>query len=592
MNIRARVSGTDLSTGTHLYYYDAIGNLTQDVAEGLSQINWTLTNKVQQIQKTGGDEINFKYDALGNRTQKSSEVSSSTNKTYYIRDAQGNTMATYYQAHGQSTASLTETNIFGSSRAGVLNYYASNSTSTIGTKYSRKLSNKHYELSNHLGNVLAVISDAPILENQDLMLHEWDFSDGTTSGWTNGGTTSISNFEEKLLVTTTTTHGNTYQLQNLTAGNYTFQIELGNYTESGANPYPPEIRMTVQDITSGTSTLANFVTSGQGINSVSFTVTGSGSRSIRMMVPVPGYQRTQAYHYTIDNVRLTEDDATVYTEADVLSYQDYYPGGMIMPNRSYTSSDDYRYGFNSMEKDDEIKGSGNSYDFGARIYDPRTNRWLSLDPLAREYPSLSDYSFVANNPIFYIDPTGEKIVVPNVDDREPILKMINSKSQGVFAFNEAGELYLVKSTNTEGFSDYYENRLVEAINDDQTITVEINERVERTRNREDGTIERVGEKRQSVDELGGGVTQGARDKDQLVTISGNDNTTAANDTEGKPLEQKPADILMHELLGHAIPFAVGSDTGNSVENENKARKEIQNGKPDTKIRADELEHVE
>jgi glutamyl-tRNA(Gln) amidotransferase subunit D len=42
----------------------------------------------------------------------------------------------------------------------------------------------------------------------------------------------------------------------------------------------------------------------------------------------------------------------------------------------------YRYGFNNMEKDDELKGSGNSYDFGARIYDPRVGTmvgggWMS-----------------------------------------------------------------------------------------------------------------------------------------------------------------------------------------------------------------------
>tara|TARA_R110002096_G_scaffold186511_2_gene365570 strand:- start:2303 stop:3634 length:1332 start_codon:yes stop_codon:yes gene_type:complete len=392
-------SGTDLANGTHLYYYDAIGNLTQDVAEGLSLIDWTLTNKVQQIQKTGGDEINFKYDALGNRTQKSATASTITNKTYYIRDAQGNTMATYYQAHGQSTASLTETNIFGSSRAGLLNYYASRSSSTTGTKYSRKLSNKRYELSNHLGNVLAVISDAPLLESQDLMLHEWDFSDGTTSGWTNGGTTVISNFEEKLLVTTTTSHGNAYQVQNLTAGDYTFQVELGDYTESGANPYPPEIRMTIQDITSGAVTLANAVTTGQGINSISFTVTGGGIRSIRMMVPVPAYQRTEPFQYTIDNVTVTEDDATVYTEADVLSYQDYYPGGMIMPNRSFTGSEVHRYGFQNQEIDNEIKGNGNSVNYKYRMHDPRIMRFFATDPLEKKYPYLTPYQFSSNQPI-------------------------------------------------------------------------------------------------------------------------------------------------------------------------------------------------
>jgi hypothetical protein len=46
----------------------------------------------------------------------------------------------------------------------------------------------------------------------------------------------------------------------------------------------------------------------------------------------------------------------------VLSAQDYYPFGMLMPGRSF-SSEDYRFWFNGMEKDDEVKGIGNSLDF-------------------------------------------------------------------------------------------------------------------------------------------------------------------------------------------------------------------------------------
>ena len=404
-------SGTDLSNGIHAYTYDAIGNLTADASEGISSISWNLMNKVTDIDQSGSDAIHFEYDALGNRIQKSATVSGSTNKTYYIRDAQGNTMATYYQAHGQSTASLSETNIFGSSRAGVLNYYASRSTSATSTTYERKLSNKRYELSNHLGNVLSVISDAPLLESQDLMLHEWDFNDGTTSGWTNGGTTTITNDDKKLLVTTTLTHGNAYQVQSLTAGDYTFQVELGDYTESGAYPYPSQVRMTVQDITSTPVTLANVITSGQGINSLSFTVTGGGSRSIRLMVPVPGTHRTEAFHYTIDNVTVTEDDATVYTEADVLSYQDYYPFGMTMENR-YATGDNYRYGFQGQEKDDELKGSGNSVNYKYRMHDPRIGRFFAIDPLTKSYPWNSPYAFSENRVIDAIELEGlEKVSI-------------------------------------------------------------------------------------------------------------------------------------------------------------------------------------
>ena len=55
---------------------------------------------------------------------------------------------------------------------------------------------------------------------------------------------------------------------------------------------------------------------------------------------------------------------------DIVSYLDYFPFGMLMPNR-YTGNSDYKYSFNGMEKDDEIKVDNNSYDFGARMLDPR-----------------------------------------------------------------------------------------------------------------------------------------------------------------------------------------------------------------------------
>lgn len=57
-----------------------------------------------------------------------------------------------------------------------------------------------------------------------------------------------------------------------------------------------------------------------------------------------------------------------------------------------------------MEKDDEVKGSGNSLDFGARIYDPRIGRWLSIDGV--KAPWQSGYIYTSNDPIRYSDPTG------------------------------------------------------------------------------------------------------------------------------------------------------------------------------------------
>jgi len=83
----------------------------------------------------------------------------------------------------------------------------------------------------------------------------------------------------------------------------------------------------------------------------------------------------------------------------------------------------YFFGFGSKEKDNEIKGEGNSYDFGARIYDPRLGRWLSLDPLMAKYPGMSPYIYTANNPILYIDQDGKDYgVYVNHDTKTIIVK--------------------------------------------------------------------------------------------------------------------------------------------------------------------------
>lgn len=63
--------------------------------------------------------------------------------------------------------------------------------------------------------------------------------------------------------------------------------------------------------------------------------------------------------------------------------------------------------------------SGNYY-YGARYYDPKVSVWLSVDPLAHEYPSLSPYAFTDNNPVNLIDPTGMAAVDPDGLDGDPV----------------------------------------------------------------------------------------------------------------------------------------------------------------------------
>lgn len=50
--------------------------------------------------------------------------------------------------------------------------------------------------------------------------------------------------------------------------------------------------------------------------------------------------------------------------------------------------------------------TGSIYDYGFRIYDPRLARFLSIDPLQKDYPELTPYQFASNTPIQAIDLDG------------------------------------------------------------------------------------------------------------------------------------------------------------------------------------------
>jgi len=53
----------------------------------------------------------------------------------------------------------------------------------------------------------------------------------------------------------------------------------------------------------------------------------------------------------------------------------------------------------------KTRGSGNYY-YGARYYNPKWSIWLSVDPLAEEFPAWSPYNYTLQNPVRYVDPDG------------------------------------------------------------------------------------------------------------------------------------------------------------------------------------------
>jgi RHS repeat-associated protein len=159
------------------YGYDELGQLVRDDAEEIENILWRVDGKITAVIRTSSSDkksLRFSYDAMGNRVAKyvysdpsfNSQYLEST--TYYLRDAQGNVM-TVYNYHVESEVGhleLREQHIYGSSRLGMRTPKApdilgvSNPDDDGLLVMERGL--KQYELSNHLGNVLVVVSDQKI----------------------------------------------------------------------------------------------------------------------------------------------------------------------------------------------------------------------------------------------------------------------------------------------------------------------------------------------------------------------------------------------------------------------------------------------
>ncbi|MFK7799222.1 MAG: RHS repeat domain-containing protein [Aureispira sp.] len=93
-----------------------------------------------------------------------------------------------------------------------------------------------------------------------------------------------------------------------------------------------------------------------------------------------------------------------YYEGQVQSAQDYYAFGWNIPSRKFNTGS-YRHGFNGKENDSDF-GEQLIQDYGFRIYNPLIAKFLSVDPLARDYPFYTPYQFAGNSPIRFIDLDG------------------------------------------------------------------------------------------------------------------------------------------------------------------------------------------
>ena len=117
-----------------------------------------------------------------------------------------------------------------------------------------------------------------------------------------------------------------------------------------------------------------------------------------------GYIEGGVYHFY-----LTDYLGNVSTVADatgnLVQQNRYYPFGLPTAETGNSEQDKQPYKYNGKEQDN--RNGLNWYDYGARMYDPALCRFLTMDPLAEKYYGISPYAYCLNNPVRFIDPTGE-----------------------------------------------------------------------------------------------------------------------------------------------------------------------------------------
>jgi len=404
------------------YNYDEIGNLIKDDAENIDEIKWTLTGKVSEIiYNNTNPTIAFKYDATGNRILKIVKHSSNQSDweyTYYARDAQGNPMATYNISFAnlggntyQCITKLAERHIYGSARLGLNQKETENihkfSASINGTTGMFDfITNVAVELGPNSANQAKMFGggSSPIALYHDTAQsysvelyteHPTKISSTAMAGFSisqGSGTwlatdTFLTNAEQKITIEALDT---LYLFSN-------FEDMFGYMEYNSAKT----TKIKGSSLTLGPPLLPifakNYYENERGNKVYELT---SHLGNVHSVVADRKIPIQAGYSGNID-----------YYTADVVSNSDYYPFGATMPGRNFNSNS-YRYGMHGMEKDDEVKGSGNWYTFGDYGYDPRIIQRPSPDKKSNQIPGVSPYAPFLGNPNVWKDPDGELPILP------------------------------------------------------------------------------------------------------------------------------------------------------------------------------------
>jgi YD repeat-containing protein len=199
---------------------------------------------------------------------------------------------------------------------------------------------------------------------------------------------------------------------------------------------------------------------------------------------------------------------------------------------------------------------------------PAHARFLSVDPVPANPHAgahFNRFHYAANNPFRYTDPDGREIRATWTGQQQQIESTINAQATQVFRFGDDNRLRAVgPAAPGHVGSARYTDGLLAGIAAQRVIEIAVVRLY----------IDARGHY-YDVDAFGGGLTGETGSGDLRILVSGNPFRTT--DADGRAIIDSPADILRHELIGHAIPVALGVANGNAIDNDNATRREL--GRP-------------
>ena len=141
----------------------------------------------------------------------------------------------------------------------------------------------------------------------------------------------------------------------------------------------------------------------------------------------PTNYRFNFLYYNQDH--LGNNREVVDSAGTVKQVTNYYPFGAPYADPAAVLNASLQpYKYNGKELD-RMHGL-DTYDYGARQYDPILGRWDRVDPLCEKYYSISPYAYCGDNPIRYIDAQGDSLSLSGIEDDIKTTLSVYNKGMG------------------------------------------------------------------------------------------------------------------------------------------------------------------